>query len=327
MRQKHLTISEREFISKMIFSSMSPSDIAKKLDRHKSTIIRELRRNSFGGQYQAWQAQMKYANRRSKSKSAWRLNHFPLLQYVTGKLKLSWSPEQISARLKMDYPDDERMRVSHECLYQWIAKEKFRGNNLCQHLRQSNRKRRKRYGGRDSRGQIRDRKNIALRPAIVATRERFGDWESDTIEGKGKSGYVATHVERKSRFMLAAVMPDKKAESFSGTTKKLFAKNAELPVETFTVDNGKEFADFKTIEAFFGAKVFFSNPYRAWERGANENANGLLRQFIPKNTDLKKVTQKQIDKYVHLLNNRPRKCLGWRTPAEAIEPATVAIQN
>jgi IS30 family transposase len=327
MRHNHLTISDREIISKMVFSCFRPSAIAQKLNRNRSTISREIVRNSVGGQYLATQAQERSERRRVNSKSPWKMESPLLVKYVVEKMKLSWSPEQISARLKTDYSEDDQMRVSHECLYQWIADEKHQGNPLYLQLRQSNRKRRKRYGGRESRGQIRDRKNISLRPAIVTNRERIGDWESDTIEGKGKSGYVVTHVERKSRYLLAAVMPNKKAHNFSRATKRMFSKQALLPVETFTVDNGKEFADFKTIEAFFGAKVYFANPYRSWERGLNENTNGLLRQFIPKNTNLKNVTQKQIDKYVHLLNNRPRKCLGWRTPAEAIELATVAIQN
>ena len=327
MRHRHLTMADREVISKMKFCNSTLSEISSTLGRHKSTICRELRRNNLRGQYEAWSAQEKSEARRANSKSPWKLRPSGLTEYVSEKLRLTWSPEQISDRIKFDYPDDDRMRISHECLYQWIADDKSKGGTLFRPLRQSNRRRRKRYGGRETRGQIPDRKNISERPKIVETRERVGDWESDTIEGKGKSGYIATHLERKTRYLVAAVMPNKKAKTFSKKTKRIFSKNPELPVETFTVDNGKEFADFKEIESHFGVTVYFANPYRSWERGANENVNGLLRQFFPKNTDLKKVTQKQVDKAVELINNRPRKCLGWRTPMEAMKLATVAFQN
>ena len=208
------------------------------------------------------------------------------------------------------------MCVSHETIYRWIYLDAKGGGTLYHHLRRRRKKRRrqKRYGS--ARRFIPGRVSISERPDIVETRERFGDWEGDTIEGKKSTGYMATHVERKSRYLIAAKLLDKKAESLTIKSIKAFCRIPKKMRKTLTVDNGKEFARFKELEDKTGLTVYFADPYSAWQRGTNENTNGLLRQYFPKGTDFTKVTDKDLAFAVKKLNHRPRKCLHYRSPDE-----------
>ena len=199
-----------------------------------------------------------------------------------------------------------------------MRRDKASGGELYKYLRQAHRKRRKKHGSDDKRGQIPDRRPISQRPAIVEQRSRIGDWEGDSVSGKGHGSFVATHVERKSRYLLAGKMDDKSANSMNETTRLLFRKIPKSKRQTMTVDNGKEFAGFKEMEKFVGLCCYFADPYSSYQRGTNENTNGLLRQVFPKGTDFNEVGNGELDKAVALINNRPRKCLNYRTPHEVI---------
>ena len=208
------------------------------------------------------------------------------------------------------------MRVSHETIYRWIYLDAEGGGTLYNHLRRRRKKRRrqKRYGS--GRRFIPDRVSITERPGMVDSRERFGDWEGDTIEGKKSTGYIATHVERKSRYLMASKLVNKKAESLTMQSTKLFWCIPKKMRQTLTVDNGKEFSHFKEIEDKTDLTVYFADPYAAWQRGTNENTNGLLRQYVPKGTDFRKITEEDLAFAVKKLNHRPRKCLNYRSPHE-----------
>jgi IS30 family transposase len=208
------------------------------------------------------------------------------------------------------------MRISHETIYRWIYSDANNEGTLYKHLRRRRKKRRrqKRYGA--GRRFIPGRVGIAERPAIVNSRKRFGDWEADTIEGKKSSGYIATHVERKSRYLMAAKLVDKKSDSLTMQSIRLFCGIPKKMRQTLTVDNGSEFAKFKELEDRTGLAVYFADPYAAWQRGTNENTNGLLRQYFPKGTDFSKITEEDLAFAVKKLNYRPRKCLGYQTPHE-----------
>jgi IS30 family transposase len=238
------------------------------------------------------------------------------VKFVERKLKEDWAPETIAQKLKADYPDDDKMRVSHETIYRWIYSDAKNGGTLYKHLRRRRKKRRKqkRYGS--GRRFIQGRVGIAERPAIVDSRERFGDWEGDTIEGKKSSGYIATHVERKSRYLMAAKLVDKKSDSLTMQSIRLFCGIPKKMRQTLTVDNGSEFSRFKELEDKTGLTVYFADPYAAWQRGTNENTNGLLRQYFPKGTDFSKISEEDLAIAVKKLNYRPRKCLDYQSPHE-----------
>ena len=238
-----------------------------------------------------------------------------MVRYVEARLNRQWSPEEISHRLRIEYPTDVSMRVSHETIYRWVYLDAGVEGGLYKNLRRRHKKRRrqKRYGtGR----RFADRKCITQRPRVVETRERYGDWEGDTIEGKRSSGYIATMVERKSRFLLATKLENKKAETLTTESIRTFGSIPRKIRKTLTVDNGSEFAQFKSYEDKTGLEIYFAKPYAAWQRGANENTNGLLRQYFPKGSDFKKVTEEDVQQAVKRLNGRPRKCLNYQTPRE-----------
>ena len=314
MGYKHLNIDERESILKMLSEEKNITHIAELLGRNKGTVSRELSRNrSSTGEYKPHPGQRYYKKRRAESKQPYRLEQDgKLRQYIRKKLKQYWSPEQIAGRLKRD----SKIDVSFVTIYSWIKREKSEGGRLYKFLRQSNRKRRKRYGSQEKRGQIPDRRSIDQRPKIVNERKRIGDWESDTVVGKGRGSYIASHVDRKSRYIIVAKMKDKSAKSMNLATRHAFQKVPAEKLKTMTFDNGKEFAGFKELEKSLSMRSYFANAYHSWERGTNENTNGLLRQFFPKGTDFHQVSQWLLDKVEKLLNNRPRKCLNYRTPAE-----------
>ena len=219
------------------------------------------------------------------------------------------------------------MSISHEWIYQYIYQDKLYGGTLHQHLR-CKKKRRKRYGSYDRRGQIINRVSIDERPAIVDKRKRIGDWELDTVIGKAHKQAIVTITERKTRLSLIRKVKFKTAENVADAIIELLGPMKKW-VKTLTADNGKEFAFHERIAKALNAKFYFAHPYSSWERGLNENTNGLIRQYLPKKTDFKKVTQKQIDNVMEKLNNRPRKCLGFKTPNQVffgINP-TVALQS
>jgi IS30 family transposase len=324
MPYHHLTIEERYVISHLKVAGFSLREIGRRLGRHHATISREIVRN--GPEYPEdvyWYdfTHPRAIKRRHTARHHRRRNHEGLLTYVTAKIGLDWSPEAISARVRLDYPDDMQMRIGHETIYRWIYADAARGGDLYRHLRRSHRRRRrqKRYGS--GRRFIPGRVSIDLRPPVVDARERFGDWEGDTMEGGKKTGALATHVERKCRYLLAAKLTDKKALTMTEQSIEVFLRVPKVLRRTLTVDNGKEFSYFKELENKTGLKVYFADPYAAWQRGTNENTNGLLRQYFPKGTDFRKISEKDIAIVVKKLNNRPRKCLNYQTPCEVYRQA------
>jgi IS30 family transposase len=246
------------------------------------------------------------------------MEHGPLAAYVREKLAQYWSPQQVAGRLKRDFPDDPAMRVSHQTLYDWIAVQKAQGGPWHTFLRQARRRRRKRYGTRENRGRIVGRVGIEDRPPEVAAKVRPGDWDSDTIAGTGSPACLASHVERVSQYTVLAPLSDGKAASLNAGTIRAFRRHGNLPLLTTTADNGKEFAAHAQLAAALGLRVYFAQPYHSWERGLNENTNGLVRQFFPKGLDLGQVRGQDVRRVERLLNTRPRKTLGYRTPLEVL---------
>jgi transposase, IS30 family len=321
MSYTHLTAKDRYVISHL-HSQMSYREIARRLGRHHTTISREIKRNKPPhSTYWYYFIERDVERKRHTARSFRRQSHLALVKYVEDKLKLDWPPEAISARLKLDYPHDERMRVSHETIYRWVYLVAMEGGNLHQHLRRRHKKRRRqpRYGS--GRRFIAGRVSISQRPPIVDSRERFGDWEGDTLEGRKGCGHLATHVERKSRFLVVAKLVDKRAATMTQATTASFWRLPKSLRHTLTVDNGKEFSRFKELETKTGLTVYFADPYAAWQRGTNENTNGILRHYFPKGFDFSTITDEELELVVKQINNRPRKCLNYRTPAEVMRLA------
>jgi IS30 family transposase len=326
MPYTHLTENERYVISHLTCAGFSLREIARRIKRHHTTISRELKRNddpvyADTVYWYDW-THPEALTRRRKARHHRRRSNQRLVNYVERKLRDDWSPEIIAEKLTINYPDDDDMRVSHETIYRWIYGDARVGGTLYQHLRRRRKKRRrqKRYGS--GRRFIPGRISISERPAIVETRERFGDWEGDTIEGKKSTGYMATHIERKSRYLIAAKLCDKKAESLTLQSIKAFQRIPKRMRHTLTVDNGREFAHFKELEDKTGLTVYFADPYSAWQRGTNENTNGLLRQYFPKGTDFRNVGEEELAFAVKKLNHRPRKCLCYQSPQEVFRKAS-----
>lgn len=317
MSYTHLTAQERYVISHLN-GRVSIREIARRLNRHHSTISRELRRARsrypIAVYWYDWTHSLAL-EKRGRGRHNVRLQNLRLVCYVKARLEKQWSPEEISQRLQIDYPDDKGMRISHETIYRWVYLDASVKGQLYLNLRRRHKKRRrqKRYG---SGRRFTDCKCISERPEIVDNRQRFGDWEGDTIEGKRSSGYIATMVERKSRYLLAAKLTSKKADTLTAAGAKAFVLIPRKMRRTLTVDNGPEFAGFKQFEKKTGLEIYFAKPYAAWQRGANENTNGLLRQYFPKGSNFKEVENSDVKEAVRRLNNRPRKCLDYQTPHE-----------
>lgn len=310
MSYHHLTEGERYQIQLLAGEGYGPSVIGRRIQRCKSVISRELRRNSYSrGRYRAADAQRKYESRLSGkgvNRQPWRL---AFDEVAVPLLAEGWSPQQISG---VFHGSD--MAVSHEWLYQQILQDKKAGGLIYQHLR-CQKKRKKRYGKPDRRGQLRDRRSIHDRPAEVMLRNRIGDWEADTIIGTGHQGATVSLVERASGFAKLIVVPTREEKVVTKAIIKALRPYREK-VLTITFDNGKEFAGHQKIAKGLKADCYFADPYSSWQRGSNENLNGLVRQYFPKGkTDFTRVSQKEMDEVERKLNNRPRKRLNWQSPA------------
>jgi IS30 family transposase len=324
MPYHHFTPKEQYVVAHMAIAGFSLREIGRRLGRHHTSISREIRRNrpTYADDTVYWyDAAEYYAKERRHKPRHRRRQHERLRGYVTSKLRIEWPPEAIARRVKVDYPDDAEMRISHETIYHWIYLDSHNKGDLHHHLRRRHKYRRRqtRYGS--GRRCIPGRVSIDLRPPVAQTRERFGDWEGDTVEGGKGTGGIVTHVERKCRYLMAAKLADKKASTMTGQSIKCFQRMPRRLRRTLTVDNGKEFSQFKEIEARTGLSVYFADPYAAWQRGTNENTNGLLRYYFPKGTDFRNVPEKEVAFIVKKLNNRPRKCLNYQTPHEVFHQA------
>jgi IS30 family transposase len=324
MSYVQLTSEERYVIYHLKLFKLSLREIARRLGRHHTTISRELKRNGpIIASWVYWHqgAHEQALQRRKQPRHYRRRAHVPLVRYVERSLRAEWSPDVIAAKLKLEYPDDIKMRVSIETVYRWIYRDASQGGQLFGCLCRCHKKRRRQHRYGTGRGLIPGRVSIDLRPDLVATRQRFGDWEGDTVEGAKGSGNITTHVERKSRYLIAGKLANKTATATAQVTTTAFRRIPKALRHTLTLDNGKEFARFRDIEKNTGLTVYFADPYSAWQRGANENTNGLLRRYFPKGMDFRNVTEKSLAEAVRKLNHRPRKCLNYRTPHEVFMDA------
>jgi IS30 family transposase len=308
MTYTHLTQDERYQIYILKKAGHEQSDIARIMKRHKSTISRELNRNCGGRGYRPQQAQELSLERQAKNNGA--TIDADTWAFADAKLGLHWSPEQISGYLRAN----NLPGVSHESIYQHIYADKRRGGALHTSLR-CQKKRKKRYGNRERRGTIPNQVPIEKRPAIVDDLGRYGDWEGDLVIGANHQQALVTLNERKSRYTLIGKVMQKTATAVSDTIISLLAPFADI-VHTLTTDNGKEFAQHERIAQRLDTQFFFAHPYCSWERGANENMNGLIRQFFPKKMRFEMITDDDIIFAANRLNHRPRKCLNYRTPHE-----------
>jgi IS30 family transposase len=288
--------------------------IADRLGRHKSTVSRELRRNRSRNGYWAVAAQRKADRRRSERPWTAKMERSEVRRYVAERLRWRWSPDEIAGRSRSDFPDDRGRQISASTIYAWIGQEQARGRQWQRYLRRLGRKRPK----REKRGRLRAGASIDGRPAVVDRRTRFGDWEGDTIVGANRRGGVVTLVERKSGYVLLGKVANLQAATVRQAAVKRYATTPAILRKTLTLDNGKEFAEHEQLEVEAGLKIYFAKPYSAWQRGTNENTNGLVRQFFPKGTYLTHISDHQFAKVEHLLNDRPRKRLGYRTPNEVL---------
>jgi IS30 family transposase len=311
-----LTCEQRYHIYLLNKQGYNQTFIAKSMHRDKSTISRELTRNTGKRGYRYQQADRLATERHQKKNKAIKLTH-DVRSYIRTKLKLYWSPEQIVGRLEVD----KNIKISAETAYRFVLQNKAVGGELYKYLRHQHKKYRKRYGKNDYRGRIPNRIDIDERPTIVDTRIRIGDWEVDLIIGKGHKGGFATLAERKSRLYLALPIKYKTASAANEAILKLLQPIKHW-VKTLTFDNGREFSWHDELAKKLDCGTYFAKPYHSWERGLNENHNGLLRQFFPKKMALDKVSEKETFKAIDLMNNRPRKCLGFKTPFEVFAELT-----
>ncbi len=311
---RQLTEEDRIEIYAMKQAGKQQNQIAAVLGVSSSTVSRELTRNTGLRGYRPKQAHQKMLRRRFTARKAVKMTP-ETVDYIESRLRQEHSPEQIAQRMKVD-PAWEGPVVSHERIYQHIWQEKAWGGTLYKHLRIGGTKqRRKRRNSRDLRGTIKNRVGIEQRPPIVNRKIRIGDWEGDTVVGKNHQGALVTLVDRKSKLTLLGKVDRSTAEAVEQTIITLMER---LPRRsyTLTVDNGQEFSSHESIARRLEINVFFADPYRAWQRGLNENTNGLIRQYVPKCSDIRTLTAKQIKHIMDRLNNRPRKSLGFLTPNE-----------
>ena len=312
MQYHQITSGERYAIAALRRQGLSHRAIARNLGRAPSTIAREVARNrSNDGAYSAFKACSRTRGRRRRSR---RNTHFGAAEWalVEELIALDWSPEQVAGWLRLH----ELLRISHETVYLRVWRDKRSGGELWRHLRQAGKQRRKRYGARDSRGRPSGKRHISERPVEVETRAVVGHWEIDTVKGDDQARHtVVTLVERKTGYLEVGKLVRHTAAEATRCTVELIARHAGR-VATVTADNGSEFHSYAEVEAQTGALFYFATPHHAWERGTNENTNGLLRQYLPKGTDLSGYSQDDLNAIAWKLNTRPRKLHGFRTPLQ-----------
>jgi IS30 family transposase len=316
---KQLTHEQRCQIYALKKSDFSQKAIADIVEVSQSTISRELKRNTGNRGYRHKQAQYWTDERKLTARKSLKMTASKIT-LIESKIRKRWSPEQISGWLR----EEQDTLISHETIYLHIWSDKKSGGNLYTYLRRSGKSYQPRGKSQAGRGHIKNRVSIDERPAIVDEKERLGDWEIDLVIGKGHSGALVTLVERQTSFTLSTRINDKSAETVTAATIKLLEPYKDA-VLTITADNGKEFAYHERITEALDANVYFADPYCSWQRGLNENTNGLLRQYWPKKTDFKKVSQKSVSSVIVQLNNRPRKKLNYKTPAIKMAEYMAAI--
>ncbi len=317
MSYAHITASQRNELSALLRVKMKQKEISRLLNKDRTTIWREKNRNeSKNKKYHAGIAKEKTASRQIAAHKRQRKieNNKWLRNYIIRKIKKRWSPEQIAGRIKKKWKDDKSRHIGKDSIYKYIYEKR---KDLVKHLRCQKGKYRRRYGTgiREKQREEAKKRRIDKRPAIVEKRERMGDWEGDTILGKDKN-HILTHVERKSGLMLADKLETVTAEETKKKTIARFKNISKKKKHTITYDNGSTFSEYELTARETGLEIYFAHPYHSWERGCNENANGLLRQYFPKQAAFADIKQKEIDWAVSEINNRPRKRLNYSTPSE-----------
>jgi IS30 family transposase len=317
MPYKHFTPDQRNELSALLRAKVKKKDIARQLKKDRTSVWRELNRNSSGedkNKYYARKAKRQTRERRIKANARFRKieNDKMLRRYIVKKLKKYWSPDQIAGKWNRRH---KRKRIGKDTIYKFVYEKR---KDLVKYLRCQKGRYRRRYGTRlrEKQREALKKRRIDVRPEIVELKQRIGDWEGDTIIGKDKKPAILTYVERKSGLILADKLERATADLTRQKTIERFKRMPKDKRHTITYDNASTFSEHDTIEKQIGLEVYFANPYHSWERGCNENANGLLRQFFPKKTVFATITQKDIQKAVRLLNNRPRKRLSYSTPYE-----------
>ena len=310
MHYKQLTENERYQIYIMKKAGHHQESIALALDRNPSTISRELHRNKGLKGYRPVQAQHFSDSRRQGAHIQCKVND-EVRVWIIKLLRQELSPQQVVDYLRRE----KRLSLHHETVYRLVYADKAEGGDLYQHLRIVSKPYRKRYGHYDRRGKIKNRISIEARPLIVESRTRVGDWEGDTIIGKGRQSALLTLVERKTLYTVIARLTGKRADLLAETAVRVMRPLADR-LHTLTLDNGVELAQHEQIARELHADIYFAHPYASWERGINENTNGLIRQYFPKDTDFSQVSDADIAHVMERLNNRPRKSRGCRSPNE-----------
>ena len=301
-----LTLEKRYGIYSLLKTGQTQSKIAEVIGVHKSTMSRELKRNREGRGYRPKQANA-FAQERRRHNVHFRIDSGTWV-FIERLICKEWSPEQISGWMKKNM----KISVSHEWIYQYVLKDKLAGGSLYLHLR-CQKKRKKRYGSNDRRGNLKNRVSIDERPDVVDARSRIGDWETDTIIGKAHKQAIVSLTERKSGLALIYKVDRRTKENTEGAIKRLLGSISKQ-VHTITSDNGKEFGNHEKIAKGLKCDFYFAHPYSSWERGTNENTNGLIRQYFHKSRDFRTITDKELIHTMKRLNNRPRKRLGYKTP-------------
>lgn len=334
----HLSLAERVQIEKLVDSGVSLNQIARRLGRAPSTISREIRQRSwrpsntaaaytpygphlkFGDktkrQYRSVIAQADADRNSARSHQIVKMKNDRLVAWVCDHLRKGWTPQEMAGRLSLLFPDDPAMRVNHETIYAWIYRPDQKVHARWQYLTRGQKRRRKR-GGRGAHHQrINYRVPIAERPSVVDDRSEFGHWEADSILGLRGTGAIHTEVERTSRMVMARKITGTTADETLRVQFEIFVKLPPHSVKSITADNGSEFAYHYKFADQTGIPTYFADPYSSWQRGTNEHFNGRIRKYLPKGTNFSELTDEELQDYVNEINNRPRKILGWRTPAE-----------
>jgi transposase, IS30 family len=311
---RQLTESDRAVLAQLLQLNVPKQEIARRIGKHRSSVYRELARNSGPVGYIPEEAQGRTDIRRWVNRVR-KMSQPDVQRYVCQRLRRYWSPDQIAGRSRREFRHRRRRQISRQTIYDWIRqqpREERRAWRACLRFGQP------RHPRREDAGRLPNAARIEGRPAIVASRRRYGDWEGDTIVGRGRAGGLFSFVERKSGFTLLARVADRRAATVrAAAEQRLVAWPASL-LRTATFDNGKEFAEHERLSAATGLAIYFAQPYAAWQRGTNENTNGLVRQYVPKGTDLKATSHRAVAAIETSLNDRPRKRLGYRTPREVL---------
>ena len=313
--KSHISAFERDQIGVLFASGVSQRNIARKLGRSFSSINYEIHKNSQNGIYQPILAHHLSRERNLKSQKERALKNPEIYSYVIEKLRCGWSPEQIAGRLKRH--NHGQTVICHETIYKYIYSPEGKQDNLREYLVRAHKKRYPKHSRKSYRRGIAGRVSIGLRSKRINSKKTFGHWEADVVEGKGHSGGIQTLLERKTRFYQAKLIKKIDSEFGIRAQKYMLSKYPSKARQTVTFDNGKENYNHQQLNRDLDIKTYFCDPYSAWQKGSNENHNGILRRYIPKKTDTSTIPQWELDFITEEINNRPRKCLKYQTSKEA----------